>query len=180
MIYNNVGGRNIHLGGQASIGHFFEDPTENTVSAMTLEVRLQRPMRIRPGQYVYLSFSDMGTRRHLQSHPYMISWWDDSIKAMSLSFLIKPQSGISADLVARNSVRSIIIDGPYGKDHHLEDYETVVLIAKGIGIAGILSHIRHMIYRRASKDKDHEAYRRGLITRKIDVFWVIENNSQVN
>ena len=70
----------------------------------------------------------------------------------------------------------MIIDGPYGKDHHLEDYETVILVAKGIGIAGILPYVRHMTYRRVSKDKDFEAYRRGLITRKIDVFWVLGDN----
>ena len=80
--------------------------------------------------------------------------------------------------MARNSIRSVKIDGPYGKDHHLEDYETVILVARGIGIAGILPYVRHMTYRRASKSKEHEVYRRGLITRKIDVFWVLEHNSQ--
>jgi len=108
----------------------------------------------------------------------MVTWWDDSKRAMSLSFLIQPQGGVSAGLIARNSIRSVIIDGPYGKDLALEDYETVILIAKGIGIAGILPYARHMTYRRVSKEKDNEAYRRGLIIRKVDVFWVMEDNSQ--
>jgi len=175
VIYYNSGGKKSPLIGQASIKHYFNG---QSVSAMKIVVRPQRPLEIRPGQYVYLFLSDMGTRRRLQAHPYVISWWDDSMRATELCFLIQPQNGISSELIARNSLRKVIIDGPYGKDHHLEDYETVILVAKGIGIAGILPYIRHMTYRRASKDKENEVYRRGLITRKIDVYWVMENNCE--
>lgn len=63
-----------------------------------------------------------------------------------------------------------MLDRLYGIDLQLENYETVILIAKGIEIARILLYARHIIYPRASKGKDNEAYRRGLITRKLDVF----------
>lgn len=181
MAYFNIGGRRqagADQADQANITHFFEDSTQSVVSAMRMTISLRRPLKICPGQYVYIFLSDMGTRRRFQSHPYTVTWWDDSLAAMSLSLLIKPQNGLSVDVMAQRSVRSVIIDGPYGKDLGLENFETVILVAKGIGIAGILPHIRHMTYRRASKDKDHEAYRRGLITRKLDVFWELEENSQ--
>jgi hypothetical protein len=179
MAYYNLGGRTHHKTGQAEITHFVNDSAENVVSAMRVKLRLRKPLDLcRPGQYVYLSLSDMGARRRFQSHPYVITWWDDSMNAMNLSFLIQPQAGISAELISRNSIRSVTIDGPYGKDLHLDSYETVILVARGIGIAGILPYIRHMTYRRASKEKEHEAYRRGLITRKIDVYWVLEDNFQ--
>ncbi|RDL41166.1 uncharacterized protein BP5553_01145 [Venustampulla echinocandica] len=155
--------------GQASITHFFESKGEDVVGAIAMTVRLRRPLRIRPGQYLYLFLSDMGLRRRIQAHPYVITWWDDSFSAMNLSFLIQPHNGISSELAARNSIQSVIIDGPYGKDLQLENYETVILIAKGIGIAGIIPYARHMTYRRTSKGKDHEAYRRGLLTRKLDL-----------
>jgi hypothetical protein len=48
----------------------------------------------------------------------------------------------------------------------LEKYKTVILVAKWISIAGILSYVRHMTYRRVSKDKNHEAY------------WIMDDNSQ--
>ncbi|TVY13064.1 Ferric/cupric reductase transmembrane component 7 [Lachnellula arida] len=178
MAYYNLGGRRPSRMGQASIAHFFEGEGENNVTAMRITVRLRRPLAIQPGQYVYLFLTDMGLRRRFQAHPYVITWWDDSKAAMNLYFLVQPHNGISSELVARNSVGSVTIDGPYGKDLHLENYETVILIAKGIGIAGLLPYIRHMTYRRLSKDKAHEAYRRGLITRKIDIFWVLEDNCQ--
>jgi len=71
---------------------------------------------------------------------------------MELSFLIKPQRGISAELLIKNSVRTVIIDGLYGKNLHLKNYKTVILITKGISIAGILLYVRHMTYRKVNKD----------------------------
>jgi NAD(P)H-flavin reductase len=72
----------------------------------------------------------------------------------------------------------MIIDSPYRKDHHLEDYENIVLITRGISIAGILLYIRHMTYRRLSKNTQYEVYYRGMITRKLDVFWVTDHENQ--
>ncbi|KAH8787543.1 hypothetical protein F5882DRAFT_293398 [Hyaloscypha sp. PMI_1271] len=143
-----------------------------------MKVHLRRPQKIQPGQYIYLSFSGMGLRQRLQSHPYVIAWWDNSIKATSLSFLIQPDNGVSSELIRRNSISKVRIDGPYGKDLGLEKYETVILTAKGIGIAGIMPYVRHLAYRKLSTGKAHEAYRRGLITRKIDVYWILEDNTQ--
>lgn len=164
--------------GQVTVTHFSDGSPENVVSAMRVEVRLRRTQTIRPGQHAYLSFSDMGLRQSITSHPYAIAWWDDSMNATSLSFLVQPANGTSCDLIRRNSFGSVRIDGPYGKDLGLEKYENVILVAKGIGIAGIISYVRHLTYRKLSTGKVHEAYRRGLITRKIDVFWVLEDNTQ--
>jgi hypothetical protein len=178
MWYYNAKGSNPHQAGQASLTHFYNSQDDKAVSATAMTVRLRKPLRIQPGQYVYLFFSDMGLRRRVQAHPYMITWWDDSMKAMNLSFLIQPHQGISAELAKRNYLQHVVMDGPYGSNLQLEKYETVILVAKGIGIAGILPYARHMTYRRVSKDKNHEAYRKGLITRKLDVFWIMDDNSQ--
>ncbi|CZR55712.1 uncharacterized protein PAC_05600 [Phialocephala subalpina] len=113
------------------------------------------------------------------SHPFVVAWWDAPMAARSLSFLIRPQSGITSELITRKSVRTVTLDGPYGKDLHLDSYETVILVAKGIGIAGILPYIRHMTDRKVLPDEYWAyQYRRGLITRKIDVYWVLEDNDQ--
>jgi len=179
VLYRNTGGwQQRGSAGSAKITHFFDSAGENVVSAMRVKLYLRRPQKIRPGQYYYLSFSDMGLRKRFQSHPYTIAWWDDSMRATSLSFLVQPHNGVSSDLIRRNSLRSVRIDGPYGKDLELEKYETVILVAKGIGIAGIIPYVRHLAYRKLSTGKAHEAYRRGLITRKIDVYWMLEDNAQ--
>ena len=177
VVYRNFGGRRQDKG-RASILHFFSGADNETVTAMRVTIRLRRPLTIQPGQYAYLIFSDMGIRGRLQSHPHVITWWDNSMRAMELSFLIQPHSGLSSQLIARKSISNVMIDGPYGKNLHLDEYETVILIAKGIGIAGILPYARHMAYRRLSKDKSNEEYRRGLMTRKLDIIWVLDDNYQ--
>jgi NAD(P)H-flavin reductase len=58
---------------------------------------------------------------------------------------------------------------------HLERYETVMLVAQGIGIAGVLPYIRHL-----ASWKFHKEiwYRRMVKTRKLDLYWLLEENSE--
>jgi predicted ferric reductase len=176
MAYHNIGG--LRDGGVATIEHFYGGVNKSFVTAMKIHVSLRHGTKIRPGEYYYLSVRGMGFRRGWQAHPFVVSWWDDSINASSLDFLVEPKAGITADLMAKNSIRSVTLDGPYGKDLQLQEYENVILVARGIGIAGVLPYVRHMIYRRSSTSKDLEEYRRGLITRKIDLYWDMEDNNQ--
>jgi predicted ferric reductase len=178
ITYYHMGSKLLPRAGQATITPFASSTGDGFATAMVVKLTLGRALRIRPGQYVYLAFTDLGLRRRFQSHPYIIAWWDNSLNATSLSFLVEPRSGISRTLLTRHLTSNVVMDGPYGKDLQLENYETVILIAKGIGIAGILPYARHITYRRTSKDKAHEAYRRGLITRKLDIFWIMEDNCQ--
>ncbi|KAF7877692.1 hypothetical protein EAF04_001363 [Stromatinia cepivora] len=178
MFYDNVGGVGSSSILQADIFHYYDDSKTRTVSAIRLTVLLKRPMKIHPGQYMYLFLSDMGVRRCFQAHPFVIVWWDDFMKATKLSFLIEPSNGLTSDLIGRGSIRRVVMDGPYGKDLRLEDFENVILVAKGIGIAGIIPYVRSLTYRRVNKDKSHESYRQGLLTRKIDLYWILEDNCQ--
>lgn len=67
------------------------------------------------------------------------------------------------------------LDGPYGRDLKLETFETVLLFAKGIGIAGVLPHALQLVERFKHED---QAYRRAMLTRKVDLIWLLEENSQ--
>ncbi|ESZ90807.1 hypothetical protein SBOR_8812 [Sclerotinia borealis F-4128] len=155
IIYYNLGGVGHSLTPQADIFHFYDGSKTRTVNAIRLTVLLRRPMKINPGQYMYLFLSDMG-----------------------VSFLIEPSNGITSKLIGRGSLCSVVMDGPYGKDLRLEDFETVILVAKGIGIAGIIPYVRSLTYRKVNKDKNYDSYGRGLITRKIDLYWVLDDNCQ--
>jgi predicted ferric reductase len=125
----------------------------------------------------------------------MITWWDPlsqahpsacavsagtldeaaSPKAAKLHFLIESQDGLTSRLVKYRSVKGVYFSGPYGQDLHLDNYENVILVAQGIGIAGILPHALHLTRRHFHKNA---AYRRGLATRRVDIFWLLEENSQ--
>jgi NAD(P)H-flavin reductase len=83
----------------------------------------------------------------------MVLWWDNSAQAKTLFFLVQLRDGLSWDLATRNLVRSVILDRPYGKDLKLKDYKTVLLFAKGIGIAGVLTYTLSLVERRNHKNQ---------------------------
>ena len=183
----------------------FEHP-----SAMKFDIRIPRYLNAGPGAYVYLRFSCLPWRYRYQAHPFMIVWCTHDVEerdgrqhdVTDLTFLVQPRKGLTArlyrelELQANNPWRTFhnlaSFDGPYGQDLHLERYDIVVLVAKGIGIAGVLPHARYLAYRQrhdhdikerlklastANKaDLRNSAYRDA--TRKVDLLWVLEFNRQ--
>ncbi|KFZ03967.1 hypothetical protein V501_09271, partial [Pseudogymnoascus sp. VKM F-4519 (FW-2642)] len=152
-------------------------PATGSVSGVTLTVWPKRPVRVQGGAYYYLYFSDMGLRMRFQGHPFVVSWWDDAVdtKPTSLSFLISPRHGLTRALTTRTSVRSVILDGPYGINPRLEGYEAVLLFAKGIGIAGMLPHALNLVEQKNHKDMTSWS---SVMTRNVDLIWVLEENCQ--
>lgn len=151
--------------------------SHRTVGALKLEVELTRPMVIRPGQYLYLSTNDLQLRYRFQSHPFVVIWWNEEegpiAKARALTFLIELRDGITAKLARQTLLNHLTLDGPYGQDHSLQRYDTVVLTAKGVGIAAILGYAKRLIWWASDP-----AQRRRVVTRKLDIYWELENNDQ--
>jgi hypothetical protein len=111
------------------------------------------------------------------------------------TFLAKPQDGLMVRLgrelhfseisSGRLSFRSLILfDRLYGQNLHFEYFETVILVAKGIGIASILPYIQYLTQRsfcdseikkslKLVSTANKNNLRKGLyrdITRKVDIF----------
>ncbi|KAF3768214.1 hypothetical protein M406DRAFT_326813 [Cryphonectria parasitica EP155] len=101
-----------------------------------------------------------------------------------VSFLVSRQERLHRTLRLADG-DSLYLDGPYGQDHSLGRYETVILTAKGVGIAGVLSSALNLLERREhdSVAKDQMPHTRGPrlfrdATRKVSIFWVLEHASQ--
>ncbi|KAG9229869.1 hypothetical protein BJ875DRAFT_386393, partial [Amylocarpus encephaloides] len=75
-----------------------------------------------------------------------------------------PKSGLTSRLTNAISVRKMTLDGPYGGNLRLKDYHNVLLVAKGIGICGILAYAKQLVSWTA-----HPTYRRRVITGKLDI-----------
>jgi predicted ferric reductase len=80
-----------------------------------------------------------------------------------------------ADRISQHKFKALRLDGPYGKNHHPERYHTVVLVAQGIGIAGLLSYIGYLEEWKSQEDR---LRKRELITRKVDLHWLLDDNSE--
>jgi predicted ferric reductase len=125
------------------------------------------------------------------------------INITDLTFLVQPRGGLTASLgrelrlsdyssIGSSFRSSVSFDGPYGQDLHLEDYETVMLVAEGIGIAGVLPYAQHLAQRshhdaqikrslKLASTPNKDDLRRALhrdTTRNVDLFWNLELNDQ--
>ncbi|KUJ15226.1 uncharacterized protein LY89DRAFT_106800 [Mollisia scopiformis] len=160
LLYHNLGKRITHQ--QVLITKYHHSPRTlgnsvyRKVGALKLQVNLKRPMTVKPGQYLYLGTNDLQLRHRVQSHPFALMWWEDAFaavgpdavptRARQLTFLIEPRDGMTARLTKENSLSHLILDGPYGQDHRLQRYDTVVLAASGIGIAAMLGYAKQLIW----------------------------------
>ncbi|EGX47301.1 hypothetical protein AOL_s00088g16 [Orbilia oligospora ATCC 24927] len=117
--------------------------------AIQLRVETRRPSEFLPGQFFYLCMPRAHPFAFLQSHPFIIAWWDgisgEGTKTVYL--LIQPRRGFTSRLLMLGHAISYrgFLEGPYGKRLRLDDYGTVIILASGIGIAGVLPYIKDLL-----------------------------------
>lgn len=131
-------------------------------------------VRLYPGGYFYVYLS--GKLLHynlLNSYPMMVMWYPpnqesgpDEVKDVTLL--------VSHRRPRLRSVRfatgdRLLIDGPYGHDLELQRFDEVILVARGPGVAGILSIALYLQEWKKSNGA-------GPI---VNIIWVLEENSQV-
>jgi predicted ferric reductase len=163
LCYRNIGS------GSSTVTSFkpylSQDPSSE---GMDITLKLKKPWKVRPGQYVYLTLPNI-SRHHggfLQAHPYVIAWLEGS----DISLIVQRRSGFSDDIFrATHRHTSIIVDGPYGQPQQFMYYDKVLFIASGIGIAAHLLAIRDLL-------EAHE--NRSARVRRITLLWFLETAGQ--
>jgi hypothetical protein len=107
-----------------------------------IKIRLSRPWRIRPGQYIYLKLLTFKCASIFQTHPFAITWWDANHKdgkAAILYIMMHPQQGWTkrVKVMGLESIftnRRVWLDGPFGWPYGLQEYDSVLLFASGNGV----------------------------------------------
>ena len=138
--------------------------------AIQVHVKVLRPWKFRAGQFVYLCIPWVSYTAFAQSHPFMVSWWYCDLDGHDvIVFIIQPRRGFTRALrlhsssdLRQSTAMKAFIEGPYGKELHLESYGTVLLFATGAGIAGQLPYVKQLL----DGYQDHEVK-----TRRIALFW---------
>ena len=198
-------------GSYVSSYHSVVESGDQEFGVIRVNVQVPKHKAFKPGEYLHLYFTSLRWRYRFQSHPFMITWYEDGKETVdgkefdvtNLTFLIQPRSGLTERLGRELQLselssgkaefrNSILFDGPYGQHLHLERYETVMLVAKGIGITGVLPYAGYLMQRNyhdakikellrlestPNKDDLRNSLRRDA-TRKVDLFWELELNRQ--
>ncbi|KAF4468232.1 NADPH oxidase [Fusarium albosuccineum] len=122
--------------------------------ATKIEVALRYPVRVSPGNYFHIFFPTEGghSYNYLHGYPVVACWHppdtDNSSEELShISFILSHSGGHSGAVHRLKAGARILLDGPLGQDLGLGSYETVILLAKGIGIAGVLPMALQLIER---------------------------------
>ena len=178
--------------------------SEQYTGAAFLNVKLPNSILLHPGAYFYVYFRTLPARKRYLGYPMTVwNWkpltdsdgWENNCRYITeLHFLIEDSFMLSAPLSAVDI--PVTIEGPYGRDLGLQKFDTVCLIADGIGIASILPLALSLADRchfdRIEKAKwlkepapDHSQHRRkprihGDRIRRLNLFWVLDEGQQIN
>ncbi|KAB8256797.1 hypothetical protein BDV32DRAFT_152950 [Aspergillus pseudonomiae] len=148
---------------------------KKTKDAIELTFEPPRPWNVRPGQYVYMRAPAVRLFSFAESHPFSVIWWRNGPdgKAVSVSVLAKVESGFTKALNDSSHKRlRVLLDGPYGRHKDTEPYDSVLLIATGVGIAAQLPYARELVQRQldTQEDKDHVHKRK----QRISLIWQLD------
>ena len=139
--------------------------------AILIRVVLPRPIKFEAGQYVSLWMPSMGWWSWTQTHPFIVTSWSRG-NLDSIELLVQPRRGMTADLLrlARGASGHpvffpALFTGPHGTSQSVDQYETVLLIATGFGIAATIPYLKKMIH-------GHNTC--TLQVRRIHLVWQVE------
>lgn len=137
-------------------------------SAVVLKVNFNNTFELQPGQFINLWMPALGFRSLLETHPLIPCWTDGN----QLEILVRPQRGFSRRLkqfVGEENPNLVWVDGPFGSPPDFRTYETVILVAEGIGLASHLLVMKDLL----------ERYRqRKTYVKSIVLLWKIEASSE--
>ncbi|PWW77229.1 hypothetical protein C7212DRAFT_181623 [Tuber magnatum] len=133
------------------------------VDEIQVSIVVPRPWHFRARQHVYLRVIGMGIRAFRQSHPFTIAWWERD----RISMLIRPRGGFTSRLLLyAGCTLHALVEGPFGIEHDLGSYGTVLMFASGVGIATQVAYIRRLLEGRTmSKAR----------TQRIVIYWRLDN-----
>lgn len=166
-------------------------------------LNLKNGVRLFPGCYFYVFLPGRYLKYDFfQSYPVMVLWYkmnkpitsdnnvsgNDVADREDVTLLVSRQGRLGKLQLHENE--NIILDGPYGQDPGLGQYEVVILMAKGIGIAGVLSSALNLFERQqhdsvvtsqmsekeTTQGQGSQLFRD--VTRQIAILWIGEDVSR--
>ncbi|KAF7166678.1 hypothetical protein CNMCM6106_002394 [Aspergillus hiratsukae] len=145
---------------------------------MHVTLSLPRSWRVSAGERVCLTVPSVGLFYFFQTHPFTITWWEESEdgNATSISLMFRARTGFTRKLYDRlkpNQKYWALIDGPYGPSlggkfgisQDLGDYGHILMVTSGIGIAAQLPYAKEILQRRRGAE---------VRTQRISLVWRLD------
>ncbi|KAJ5642331.1 hypothetical protein N7490_006331 [Penicillium lividum] len=127
-----------------------ENPTKLT--PIKICIYLPRPITVMAGQYINLWLPSVSMWSWAQTHPFMVTSWFRGKHGM-LEVLVEPRQGLTKILARRANLMGpggfscmALISGPHGITESVENYESVLLVASGMGLAAIIPYVKMLIH----------------------------------
>ncbi|KFY32042.1 hypothetical protein V493_00580 [Pseudogymnoascus sp. VKM F-4281 (FW-2241)] len=140
--------------------------------AVKMQLRLSKPLTMDAGQYINLWIPSVSFWSFLQTHPFTVISWDAKDQDR-LDLLIEPRRGLTRELLyhAKKGYTInplVMFSGPHGASLSMGEYESVLMVASGFGIAAFVPHLKKLIYGYNT---------RAVRTRRIHLVWQIKNEA---
>jgi NAD(P)H-flavin reductase len=138
--------------------------------AVLVRVVLSRPIHVKAGQYIclWVFIPSTSIRSVVEYHPFVVANWSDATLE-TLDLLIEPREGLTQHLLRRSKTREdlcrALFSGPHGSSVPVGDYEVVLMVASGYGIAAQLPYLKQLL---------HEYNSRKARSRRIHLVWELE------
>lgn len=127
-----------------------DDDDKNKEKVIKIRVGLARPLEVKAGQYISLWMPSVSLWSWTQTHPFMVTSWSPG-KQDTLELFVQTRRGFSADLhswAAKEGSASFLafVSGLHGTSEPIGQYESVLAITSGFGIAGVISYLKQLIH----------------------------------
>jgi hypothetical protein len=125
------------------------------------------------GQFVYISIPAI--HGFARWYPFYVAWWGKADNRADGEGDDRPADEVDRSIVLvaeddrftrpeAQKRHTAIIDGPYGDEHDLRDYDTIVLLATGTGVAGQICYLKQAV----------EAFGPNAKEKKVVLLWLVE------
>ncbi|OAF59117.1 hypothetical protein VC83_04114 [Pseudogymnoascus destructans] len=140
--------------------------------AVKMQLRLSKPLTMDAGQYINLWIPSVSFWSFLQTHPFTVISWDAKDQDR-LDLLIEPRRGLTREMLYHAekgyTINPLVMfSGPHGGTLSMGEYESVLMVASGFGIAAFVPHLKKLIYGYNT---------RAVRTRRIHLVWQIKNEA---
>lgn len=136
-----------------------------------LKLYLSKSLNIKPGQHINIWIPSVSAGAWLQIHPFVVTSWTAEPQS-TLDLFVQPRGGFTKNLlrIASRGKRAedkwVLFSGPHGQTVPAGEYDRVLLVADGAGIAALLPYLKRLIH----------GYHAGQVsTRKIHLVWQISD-----